>query len=91
VVVSSEISLQAILAEAGSGVDDVEAVVGCSSLPGEATPVAAAADSISSTSRNSVAVGQSTGRAEFGARAEVSVIDGEDVGEQAVVSGWKRR
>ena len=90
-VVSSEISLQAILAEAGSGVDDVEAVVGCSTLPGEASPVAATADSISSTSHNSVAVGQSTGRAEFGARAEVSVIDGEDVGEQAVVSGWKRR
>jgi hypothetical protein len=89
--VSSEISLQAILAEAGSGVDDVEAVVGCSTLPGEATPLAAAADNISSTSGNSFAVGESTGRAEFGARAEVSVIDCEDVGERAVVSGWKRR
>ncbi|XP_071675863.1 uncharacterized protein [Lolium perenne] len=86
-----EPSLQALLAEAGSGVDDVEAVVGCSTLPGESTPAAAAGDSISSTSGNSVAGGQSTVRGVLGAQAEVSVIAGDDVGERAVVSGWKRR
>jgi hypothetical protein len=91
VFVSSEASLQALLAEAGSGVDDVEAVVGCSTLPGESTPAAAAGDSISSTSGNSVAGGQSTVRGVLGAQAEVSVIAGDDVGERAVVSGWKRR
>jgi hypothetical protein len=50
--------------------------VGCSTLPGESTPAAAAGDSISSTSGNSVAGGPSTVRGELGAQAEVSVIAG---------------
>jgi hypothetical protein len=86
-----KISLRALHAEAGSGVVDVEEEVGCSSLPGEAAQAAAAGDSPSSTSGNSVAGGQSTARGELGVRAEVSVIDGADGGERAVVSGWKRR
>jgi hypothetical protein len=83
--------LQALLSQAGSGVVEVEAVVGCSSLPGEAAQVAGAGDNTSTASGNSVAAAISAARGDMGVRAEVSVIDGGHGGESTVVSGWKRR
>ncbi|KAM0833454.1 hypothetical protein ACQ4PT_064253 [Festuca glaucescens] len=86
-----EPSLQSLLAQAGSGGVEVEAVVGCSSLPDEAAPVATAGDSTSTGSGSSVVGAASAACADEGLQAEVSVVDGGDAGERAVVSGWKRR
>jgi hypothetical protein len=85
------ISLQALLAESGGGVVDVEAVVGCSSKPGEAGQAASVGGRPSSTSGNSVAGVNSTALGDLFAREEVSAADAAEVGEPAVVSGWKRR
>ncbi|KAM0923573.1 hypothetical protein ACQ4PT_005446 [Festuca glaucescens] len=81
----------ALLAQVRSGGDKVEAVVGCSSLPEEVALAAAAGDSTSTGSGNSVVGTNCTAGAGEELQVEVSVADAGNVGERAVVSGWKRR
>ncbi|XP_051190466.1 uncharacterized protein [Lolium perenne] len=89
-----EPSLQALLAQAGSGGGEAESVVGYSSLPQDAAAAAATVDvgeSTSTGSCNSVVGANCTAAAGEGLQADASVAEASDVCERTIVSGWKKR